>query len=413
MEDVLTKLTFFLILISSCISDDVYIKYVDKALQNIALNKKNIYIGAVNSIWKLDYNLNYLIKQSTGPKSDDPIYCYHGPETDSGVQCLKHDIKLRKVDNYNQVLLITDGLSNSGSLLSCGTLYQGICNYLSLDTLKNENSNNTLGKDLLFSYVSANIHNASTVAVASKDGETLYVARTMTYYIRIMQANMMHMIAARTLLQGGLLQNLEPLKNKEDIINYNKNLFYKMESDDSFYRSSYHIYYTSAYVFGNGVYFTTIQRRNISLNEPYVSKLVRITPDNDGSLDNDGSRKLQKYVETMLACKHLNITYNLLLSVSVLDITESYVDLPQFKIGDQIIFGVFAQSKVYKVYPNTYNRYAICQFSLNSINQQFESIIRSCTARSTVTKAPWIVSLGCQVIYTFLFTQMVSKPDVL
>lgn len=392
MKYITIRYLFFLFfLVMYCFHCEANIKYFKDALQNIALTDTNSYVGAKNFIIKLDNDLNIIKQKRTGPKKDNPRRCYR--EVCEEVTCLLGSTK-QDVDNFNQILLITDELLKSDSLLTCGSIFTGQCNYRSLDTLDVKDV-----KSLCFESVSANLPNATTVAVPSKDGKTLYVAKTLTY--NLLQPTSNSAFAARNLVDNGKLQSLSSRKvsNSKDEIFVNKKAF-KEELVNSLrvYKSSFPVYYTSAYSSEKGVYFTTIQGQNLSAPALSVSRLIRITP------SSDGSKYFEKYIENTVACQHGGIRYNILLSMSVVDVKKVHSELGDFKKGDKIVFGVFAQANVYKPYPRMYQKYAICQFTMSSINNHFDDTIKSCNTAETPT-VPTVSTLesrSCGVSILFL-----------
>uniref|UniRef100_A0A8C7ZDM0 Plexin-A1 n=1 Tax=Oryzias sinensis TaxID=183150 RepID=A0A8C7ZDM0_9TELE len=84
-----------------------------------------VYLGAVNWIYKLSSNLTKLRSHVTGPVTDNPR-CYPPP----GVQSCPHE--LVQTSNVNKLLLL-DAAHNR--LIACGSTSQGICQFLRLDDL--------------------------------------------------------------------------------------------------------------------------------------------------------------------------------------------------------------------------------------------------------------------------------------
>ncbi|ELK30596.1 Plexin-A1 [Myotis davidii] len=84
-----------------------------------------VYVGAVNRIYKLSGNLTLLRTHETGPVEDNEK-CYPPPS----VQSCPHG--LGSTNNVNKLLLL-DYAANR--LLACGSASQGICQFLRLDDL--------------------------------------------------------------------------------------------------------------------------------------------------------------------------------------------------------------------------------------------------------------------------------------
>uniref|UniRef100_A0A8C5HJ12 Plexin-A2 n=1 Tax=Gouania willdenowi TaxID=441366 RepID=A0A8C5HJ12_GOUWI len=85
----------------------------------------DLYIGAVNRIYKLSANLTILVSHDTGPEYDNKA-CY----PPLIVQPCSEP--LASTDNVNKLLLID---YSHNRLLACGSLYQGVCKLMRLDDL--------------------------------------------------------------------------------------------------------------------------------------------------------------------------------------------------------------------------------------------------------------------------------------
>lgn len=79
-------------------------------------NHNVFYAGATNKILKLNENLRVLAEAVTGPKHDAP-QCHAGgcPE----------DVETTLVNNFNKILVVSY-THNDGSLISCGSIRQGM-----------------------------------------------------------------------------------------------------------------------------------------------------------------------------------------------------------------------------------------------------------------------------------------------
>ncbi|KAK2858987.1 hypothetical protein Q5P01_003607 [Channa striata] len=85
----------------------------------------NVYLGAVNRIYKLSPGLEVQVSHETGPDEDNRK-CYP-PRI---VQPCSEPLTL--TNNVNKMLLMD---YRENRLLACGSLYQGICKLLRLDDL--------------------------------------------------------------------------------------------------------------------------------------------------------------------------------------------------------------------------------------------------------------------------------------
>ncbi|KAB0402125.1 hypothetical protein E2I00_014174, partial [Balaenoptera physalus] len=99
----------------------------DWALTHLVVHEQTgeVYVGAVNRIYKLSGNLTLLRAHVTGPVEDNEK-CYPPPS----VQSCPHG--LGSTDNVNKLLLLDQAANR---LLACGSASQGICQFLRLDDL--------------------------------------------------------------------------------------------------------------------------------------------------------------------------------------------------------------------------------------------------------------------------------------
>uniref|UniRef100_A0AAX7TD16 Sema domain-containing protein n=1 Tax=Astatotilapia calliptera TaxID=8154 RepID=A0AAX7TD16_ASTCA len=110
----------------------------------------HIYVGGVNNLYQLTTGLEVLLHVKTGPYRDSP-------------ECLPPIVlqecpSAKDTDNYNKLLLMETGQGvEPGSLIVCGSLFQGICEkrYLIYQTSNPVDTQ----------YVAANAPGVSTVAV--------------------------------------------------------------------------------------------------------------------------------------------------------------------------------------------------------------------------------------------------------
>lgn len=99
----------------------------DTSLTHLAVHRVTgeVFVGAVNHIFKLAPNLTELRVHITGPVEDN-ARCYPPPS----MRVCAH--RLAPVDNVNKLLLIDYAARR---LVACGSIWQGICQFLRLDDL--------------------------------------------------------------------------------------------------------------------------------------------------------------------------------------------------------------------------------------------------------------------------------------
>uniref|UniRef100_A0A674PF06 Plexin-A3 n=1 Tax=Takifugu rubripes TaxID=31033 RepID=A0A674PF06_TAKRU len=111
----------------SVMSGRVVYKTFDTSLTHLTVHRKTgeVFVGAVNRVLKLSANLTELRSHMTGPVEDN-AKCYPPPS----VRACAH--RLEWSDNVNKLLLV-DYTGNR--LVACGSIWQGVCQFLRLEDL--------------------------------------------------------------------------------------------------------------------------------------------------------------------------------------------------------------------------------------------------------------------------------------
>uniref|UniRef100_A0A672KCQ7 Plexin B2 n=1 Tax=Sinocyclocheilus grahami TaxID=75366 RepID=A0A672KCQ7_SINGR len=119
----LAVLSLLLCFGSSC-CDDSFMS--DTVINNVIQDPQTgrIYLGAINNIYQLNYDLQKESSAVTGPRHDNP-QCTP-PIT---AQCTN----AKDMDNVNKLLLVN---SANGTLIVCGSLFRGICSLVNLSSVE-------------------------------------------------------------------------------------------------------------------------------------------------------------------------------------------------------------------------------------------------------------------------------------
>lgn len=129
-------------------------------------NRGRVYVGAVNKLYQLDADLRLVVAAVTGPREDSP-------------ECSSEDCRVpnkKFTNNVNKALLIDYFDSR---LISCGSLFQGVC---TVRNLRNISIVEAKPKE----FVVANNATASTVAFIAPGppnppvSQVMYVGVTFT-----------------------------------------------------------------------------------------------------------------------------------------------------------------------------------------------------------------------------------------
>ncbi|RXN19760.1 plexin-B2-like protein [Labeo rohita] len=117
---------FLVLFFGSSGCDDTHNHFLsDTIINNVVQDPQTgrIYLGAVNKIYQLNYNLQKESSAVTGPKNDNPN-C-PPPIT---ARCKK----IKEMDNINKLLLVN---SANSTLIVCGSLFRGICSLVNLHSV--------------------------------------------------------------------------------------------------------------------------------------------------------------------------------------------------------------------------------------------------------------------------------------
>ena len=367
----------------------------NETIENIVLNQQNIYLGCTNVIKMLSYALEEAKSFKTGPEIDSP-FCITG--TDNSLVCTKIGDKNLTADNVNKVLLVTN--RPQPSLLACGNVRQGFCRFLRLSDLKDVSE--SISTELPFRIVAPN-QNVSAVSllVEINGKEELFIAKTITYIVSLVESKVYPMAVLN--LDVTSKKYLEPLKFADVRTNYY--MKYSTSGDyvsfisEQVQKANYMVDYISSFSFNNFIYITSVQQNVQSGKTKYHSKLIRISV----------SRNIfGRYIEEALSCKNGNIDYNIIVSATFVKINGNLSTWYGFSDNDQVLVGLFAQSRD-KESRDVESNYAICVFSLNEINKEFESQLELCQkGKTNISFAKWFRSDAfCTVSSSFCFVLIV------
>ncbi|RWS17561.1 plexin A-like protein [Dinothrombium tinctorium] len=304
-----------------------------------------VYIGAVNKIYQLSNHLVLEAVVEMGPYDDSP----ECPVTRICAQVTK-----RKTDYWNKALVIDYPQSR---LISCGSLFQGICSVHKLD---NVTSYETPANES----VVANNATASTVAFIAQGPPKL--ARMHVLYVgvsytgngpyrsdvpavssRSLDPNNMFSIAATGVTTGTRL-----------LIN-------------SLSRDRYPITYIYGFASKGFSYFVTVQKKFTEMPKPFLSKLIRICQQDVN---------YYSYTEVPLVCQYPDtIDYNLAQAAFVGRPGSELAVSLGITAQDEVLFVVFSKSKdEADVYNKPSTNSALCVYALSAIHRKFTQNIQHC-----------------------------------
>ncbi|XP_066584060.1 plexin-A4 [Prorops nasuta] len=305
-------------------------------------NTGRIYVGAVNRLYQLSPDLNLAVMEMTGPQSDSTACTM--------LNCPSETLK-RPVDNVNKALVID---YTTTRLISCGSLFQGICTVRNLQNIS----------DILHEpqeAVVANNATASTVAFIAPGPPNPPVSQVM--YVGVTFTNNspyrseVPAVSSRSLNQDKMLNIAEAAVTTGTRMYVN-----------SLSRERYPINYVYGFSSGGFSYFLTTQMKNTVL-PVYISKLVRVCHHDE---------HYYSYTEIPINCTgDHSRNYNLVQAAYVGKAGSVLAGDLGITAQDDVLFAVFSESDgASSDQPKSHS--ALCVYSLSAIRRKFMSNIQRC-----------------------------------
>ncbi|XP_043092553.1 plexin-B2-like [Puntigrus tetrazona] len=338
----LAVLSLLLCFSSSCCDDTQDYFLSDTVINNVVQDPQTgrIYVGAINNIYQLSYDLVKENSAVTGPKRDNP-QCTP-PIT---AQCTD----TRDMDNINKLLLVN---SANGTLIVCGSLFRGICSLVNL---------NSVDKQVYYSDIKG-----EKTYVASTE-ESVAVVGVISYLEVNNNANLSIFVVGKgygtsdssKLISTRLLQEHGEMDVFENIVDAST-------VQASAYAQRYLHDFRHAFK-DNGFIYFLFSRTPGTSDSRKITFIARLC-------END--HHYYSYTELQLNCsinteQHEN-TYN--------KVQAAYLTRPGEVLAgkiipsnpnDKVLFAVFSAD-------DDGGRSALCMYPLSSINARLEEVIESC-----------------------------------
>lgn len=308
-------------------------------------NTGRVYIGAVNRLYQLSPDLERVVVEVTGPREDAPE-C-------SVIDCPSTAPK-KPTDNVNKALVID---YTTTRLISCGSVYQGIC------SVRNLNNISHVFQEVKEAVV-ANNATASTVAFIAPGppkppvSQVMYVGVTYT-------GNSPY----RSEVPAVSSRSLEPDKMfmiAETAVTTGTRMFV-----NSLARERYPIHYIYGFSSEGFSYFLTQQMKHSSQSQ-FISKLVRVCHEDFN---------YYSYTEIPIECiTGSGRLYNLVQAGYVGKPGSDLATVLGITAQDDVLFAVFSESEQREgessSKPSQYS--ALCVYSLKAIRRKFMQNIKTC-----------------------------------
>ncbi|KAF3828842.1 hypothetical protein GH733_003106 [Mirounga leonina] len=333
-----------------------------------------VYVGAVNRIYKLSGNLTLLRAHVTGPVEDNEK-CYPPPS----VQSCPHG--LGSTDNVNKLLLL-DYAANR--LLACGSASQGICQFLRLDDLFKLGEPHHRKEHYLSSVREAGSMAGVLIAGPPGQGQAkLFVGTPIDG-----KSEYFPTLSSRRLMANEEDADMFGFVYQDEFVSSQL----KIPSDTLSKFPAFDIYYVYSFRSEQFVYYLTLQL-DTQLTSPdaagehfFTSKIVRLCVDDP---------KFYSYVEFPIGCEQAGVEYRL--------VQDAYLSRPGRALARQlglaededVLFTVFAQGQKNRVKPPKES--VLCLFTLRAIKEKIKERIQSCYRGEGKLSLPWLLNkeLGC------------------
>ncbi|XP_022533004.2 plexin-A1 [Astyanax mexicanus] len=333
-----------------------------------------VYLGAVNWIYKLSSNLTKLRSHVTGPVVDNEK-CYPPP----GVQSCPYD--LLQTNNVNKLLLLDSGQNR---LIACGSTSQGICQFLRLDDLFKLGEPHHRKEHYLSSVSEAGT--MSGVVVSGPQGISsgkLFVGTPIEG-----KSEYFPTLSSRKLMANEENADMFSFVYQDEFVSSQL----KIPSDTLSKFPMFDIYYVYGFNSEQFIYYLTLQldtqltSPDASAEQFFTSKIVRLCVDDP---------KFYSYVEFPIGCTKDGVEYRL--------VQDAYLTRPGSKLArslgiserEEVLFTVFAQGQKNRAKPPKES--ALCLFTMRKIKEKIKERIQSCYRGEGKLSLPWLLNkeLAC------------------
>uniref|UniRef100_A0A672SRZ7 Plexin B2 n=1 Tax=Sinocyclocheilus grahami TaxID=75366 RepID=A0A672SRZ7_SINGR len=339
----LAALSLLLCFGSSCCDDTQDYFLSDTVINNVVQDPQTsrIYVGAINNIYQLNYDLLKESSAATGPKKDNP-HCTP-PIT---AQCTD----AKDMDNINKLLLVN---SANGTLIVCGSLFRGICSLVNLNSVdKQVYYSDTKGEK---TYVASTEESVAVVGVISYFIEAHNNANLSIFLVGkgYGSSDSSKLISTRLLQEHG---EMDVFENMVEASTVQASPFVQRYLHD--FRHAFK---------DNGYIYFLFSRTPGTSDSRKITFIARLC-------END--HHYYSYTELQLNCsvntEQQDNMYNKIQAVYLARPGEVLAEkiIPS-NHDDKVLFAVFSADE-------DGGRSALCMYPLSSINTRLEEVIESC-----------------------------------
>lgn len=349
----------------------------DTTLTHLAVHRVTgeVFVGAVNHVFKLAPNLTELRAHVTGPVEDN-ARCYPPP---SMRVCAHH---LAPVDNVNKLLLIDYAAHR---LVACGSVWQGICQFLRLDDLFKLGEPHHRKEH----YLSGAREPDSMAGVIVEQGQgpsKLFVGTAVDG-----KSEYFPTLSSRKLIGDEDGADMFSLVYQDEFVSSQ----IKIPSDTLSLYPAFDIYYIYGFVSASFVYFLTLQLDtqqtllDTAGEKFFTSKIVRMCA---------GDSEFYSYVEFPIGCSWHGVEYRLVQSAHLAKPGLLLAQALGVPADEDVLFTIFSQGQKNRASPP--RQTILCLFTLSNINAHIRRRIQSCYRGEGTLALPWLLNKELPCINT-------------
>ncbi|XP_010131537.1 PREDICTED: plexin-A1-like, partial [Buceros rhinoceros silvestris] len=346
----------------------------DWSLTHLVVHNKTgeVYVGAVNRIYKLSNNLTLLRTHVTGPVEDNEK-CYPPPS----VQSCPHG--LVTTNNVNKLLLVD---YSGNRLIACGSASQGICQFLRLDDLFKLGEPHHRKEHYLSSVNESGTMSGVIIEVLNGQNK-LFIGTPIDG-----KSEYFPTLSSRKLMANEENAEMFGFVYQDEFVSSQL----KIPSDTLSKFPTFDIYYIYSFSSEQFVYYLTLQL-DTQLTSPdstgeqfFTSKIVRLCVDDP---------KFYSYVEFPIGCVQDGIEYRLIQDAYLTKPGKALAKYLGISEHEDILFTIFSQGQKNRVKPPKES--VLCLFTLKKIKDKIKERIQSCYRGEGKLSLPWLLNkeLGC------------------
>ena len=359
----------------------------DTTLTHLTVHRKtgDVFVGAVNHIYKLSANLSELRSHMTGPVEDN-AKCYPPPS----VRACAH--KLDPTDNINKLLLV-DYAGNR--LVACGSIWQGVCQFLRLEDLfklgephhrKEHYLSGASEADGMAGVVLGDDDGLPVEKKRKKGGSRLFIGAAIDG-----KSEYFPTLSSRKLVTDEESDNMFSLVYQDGFVSSQ----IKIPSDTLSLYPAFDIYYVYGFASRTYIYFLTLQldtqltQMDATGEKFFTSKIVRMCANDT---------EFYSYVEFPLGCTKDGVEYRLVQSAFKHRPGRRLAQALGLSEDEDVLFVVFSQGQKNRANPP--RETVLCLFTLHQINLAMRERIRSCYRGEGKLSLPWLLNKELPCINT-------------